>query len=165
MHKNKSSEETINKIVDLMRRDNFGEDAPPAAIRQAKSIFLRRALEPKLSFAQKILAVLQFDSAANRPVFAERSASSAARQMFFQAGANGLDLRVSKTGKDLNLRGQILGENFAACTIKIVGANASFETQANDLSEFEFAKIPVGRYSLILQKGENEIAVEGLELS
>ena len=116
-------------------------------------------------FARKVLAVLQTDLSPNRAAFGERSASvSAARQMLFSADENAVDLRISKTGKKLKMRGQILGEGFARCAIKLTGENASFETRADELSEFSFSEIPSGRYDLILRSGESEILVKSLEL-
>lgn len=161
---NKNNDQTIETIVRLMQSDE-STDAPADSIRWAKNLFRVRTFEPKKSFAQKVLAVLQMDLSPNKAVFGERSASSAARQMLFQAGENSLDLRISNTAKGLNLQGQILGEGFANCAVKITGENAFFEVRANELSEFNFAEISSGRYNLILQSGGDEIVVEDLELS
>ena len=160
----KTDDQTIEKIIRLMQSDE-SIDAPADSIQWAKNLFRARVAEPKKSFAQKVLAVLQMDLSPNKAVFGERSASSATRQMLFAAGENGIDLRISKTKKGLNLHGQILGEGFANCAVKIAGGNASFEVRANELSEFNFAEISSGQYNLILQGGENEITVKGLELS
>lgn len=161
----KNNDQTIEKIVRLMQRDESA-DAPADSIRWAKNLFRARAVEPKKSLTQKVLAVLQMDLSPTEAAFGERSsASSAARQMLFAAGENGIDLRISKTDKGLNLQGQILGEGFANRTVKIAGEKSSFETQTNELSEFNLTQIPVGRYDLTLQSNENEISIEGLELS
>ncbi len=159
----KNNEQTIEKIIRLMQTDE-SVDAPPDSIRWAKNLFRARAVEPKKSLAQKVLAVLQMDLSPNQAVFGERSASSAVRQMFFEAGDNGVDLRISKIAKGFNLQGQIIGAGFANCAVKIVGENASFEARSNDLSEFNFAGISSGQYNLTFS-GEREIVVEGLVLS
>ncbi len=156
----KNNEQEINRIIYLMQRDK-SVDAPTDAIRWAKNIFLTRAVEPKKSVLEKVLAVLQMDLSPNRAAFGERSASaSQARQMLFQAGENALDIRIAKTEKGFNLHGQILGAGFANCPVKL----GEFEATANELGEFKLAKIPSGIYNLSVQKGEKEIVVEDLEL-
>ncbi len=158
---NNGNENLINKIAQLMETDN-SFDAPTDAIKWAKNIFRARVAEPKKSFMQKVLAVLQVDLLPNKAAFGERSASAGgARQMLFQAGENSIDLRVSETEKGFSLRGQILGEGFANCTIKL----GEFETISNELSEFAFAEIPNGKYDLTLQTGKTEITIENLEIS
>ena len=158
----KNNDETIEKIIRLMQTDE-SVDAPADSILWSKNLFRSRVIESKKSFAQKILAVLQMDLSPNKTVFGERSATSATRQMLFQADVNGIDLRISKTDKNLNLQGQILGAGFANCTVKISGENASFEVRANELSEFNFSEISSGRYDLTFT-GETEIVIEGIEL-
>ena len=158
----KNNDQKIEKIIRLMQRDE-SVDAPPDSILWAKNLFRARVVEPKKSVAQKVLAVLQMDLSPNRAVFGERSASSAARQMLFAAGDNSVDLRVSKSKKGFDLRGQILGAGFAECAVKISGENVFFETSTDELSEFNFAKIPSGRYDLTFD-GVKQIVVEGIEL-
>ena len=154
------NENLINKIVQLMETDK-SVDAPTDAVKWAKNIFRSRVAEPKQSFVQKVLAVLQMDLSPNKAAFGERSASAdRARQMLFQAGENSIDLRVAKTENGFSLRGQILGEGFANCTIKL----GEFETMSNELSEFSFTEIQRGKYDLTLQKGETEIVIENLEV-
>ena len=161
MNEKKSEEQIINKIVALMQSDN-SVDAPQDAIKHAKNIFRTRAVEPKKSIVERILAVLQMDLLQGQSAFGERSASiSAVRQMFFQAGGNAIDLRITQTEEGLNLHGQILGEGFANSKVKL----NEFETTANELSEFKFSGVSNGTYSLILQTEDKEIVVESLELN
>jgi len=155
-----NNDQEINRIIYLMQTDE-SYDSPPDAIQWSKNIFRTRAVEPKPSIIKKVLAVLRMDLSPNRAAYGERSASaSQARQMFFQAGENALDIRISKTEQGFNLHGQILGEGFANCTIKL----GKFETTANKLSEFKLANIPSGIYNLSVQINEKEIVVEDLEL-
>ncbi|HQU83844.1 MAG TPA: hypothetical protein PKY59_11990 [Pyrinomonadaceae bacterium] len=157
---NNSEENLLNQIVHLMQTDK-SVDAPQDSIKWAKNIFRSRMVEPKKSFVQKVLAVLQMDISPNKAVFGERSASaSQARQMLFEAGENGIDLRITETENGFDLRGQILGEGFANSVIKI----GETETTTNDLSEFVFANIESGIYDLTLKNGETEIVIENLEL-
>ena len=136
-------------------------DAPQDAIKWAANIFRTRAAEPKKSLAQKILAVLQMDLSPGKAAFGERSASaSEARQMLFSAGENSIDLRIAKTEKDFNVRGQIFGAGFANCSVKL----GKFETVSNELSEFSFTEVQIGKYDLTLQAGETEVVIENLEI-
>ena len=158
---NNGNENLINKIVQLMETDN-SFDAPTDSIKWAKNIFRARVAEPKKSFMQKVLAVLQVDLSPGKAAFGERSASSAqARQMLFQAGKIAVDLRISETEKGFNVRGQILGAGFANCMIKL----GEFETKSNELSEFSFTEIQGGNYNLTLQTAETEIVIENLEIA
>lgn len=152
------NENLINKIVSLMETDS-SFDTPQDSIKWAKNIFRVRAAQPEKSFVQKVLAVLQMDLSPNKAAFGERSAgASQARQMLFSAGEIGIDLRVSETEKGFDLRGQILGEGFVNCAIKL----GAYETVSNELSEFSFAEIANGEYDLILKTSETEIEIKNL---
>jgi len=158
----KNNDLEIDRITRLMQTDK-SFDAPSDAIQWSKNIFLSRAVEPKKSIVERVLAVLQMDLSPNRAAFGERSASaSPARQMLFQAGENDLDLRIKQEENSLSVRGQILGEGFADCLVVISNENASFETRANELSEFKFADIPGGKYALSFRNREKEIVVEDI---
>ena len=60
MRINNSEKQLISEIIYLMQTDK-SIDAPQDAIKWSKNIFRARAAEPKKSFVQKILAVLQMD--------------------------------------------------------------------------------------------------------
>lgn len=157
---NNSEKQIFNEIIRLMQHDE-STDAPQDAIRWSKNIFRTRAAEPKKSFVHKLLAVLQMDLSPNKAAFGERSAgASAERQMLFEAGENGIDLRIKESENGFALKGQILGENFANSTVKL----GDFETKTNELSEFSFTDVPNGKYDLTLQSGETEITIENLEI-
>ncbi len=156
----KNNDREIRRIIHLMRTDE-SYDAPADAIRWSKNIFLNKAVEQKKSIVERVLAVLQMDLSPNRAAFGERSASSSqARQMFFRAGENALDIRIAQTEKGFDLHGQILGEGFTNCAVRL----GEFETTANELTEFKLTKIPGGTYSLSLRKDAKEIVLERLEL-
>ncbi|CAN5871580.1 hypothetical protein BH20ACI4_BH20ACI4_25580 [soil metagenome] len=161
MNNKNSNEDFLNKIVHLMQTDK-SEDAPQDAVKWAKNIFRARAVEPKQSFAQKVLAVLQMDLSPDKAAFGERSASATqVRQMLFGAGENSIDLRIKRTEKGaLNIHGQVLGAGFANSAVKL----GKFSTEANDLSEFKFTEIPAGNYDLIFQTIDSEIVIENLNL-
>ena len=161
----KTNDQKISQIIYLMQTDE-SFDAPTDAIQWSKNIFRSRVVEPKKSVAERFLAILKMDLSPNRAAFGERSAStSQARQMLFQAGEASIDLRIKQEEKGLTIQGQILGAGFANCLVKISNENNSFETQTNELSEFKFAEILSGTYSLSLQGKDKEIFVETLELN
>jgi hypothetical protein len=162
MNDKKSQEDFLNKIVYLMQTDKSA-DAPQDSVKWAKNIFRSRVSEPKKSLVQKVLAVLQMDLSPDKAASGERSASaSQTRQMLFAAGENAIDLRIGETEKGkLNIQGQILGESFANCTVKL----GEFETRANELSEFKFDEIPARNYDLIFEADETEIVIQDLELN
>jgi hypothetical protein len=157
---NNSNDELINRIIHLMQTDNSA-DAPADSVKWAKNIFRTRAAEPKKSLVQKILAVLQMDLSGAQAAFGERSATlSQTRQMLFQAGDNGIDLRITEDENGFHVQGQILGEGFDNCTVLL----DDFQATANELSEFKFTEIPAGEYDLVLRTTEREIEIAGLEL-
>lgn len=160
---NNSNDELINKIIHLMQTDDSA-DAPADSVKWAKNIFRTRAAEaePKKSLVQKILAVLQMDLSGAQPAFGERSATlSQTRQMLFQAGENGIDLRITEDENGFEVQGQVLGEGFLNCTARL----GDFEAKANQLSEFKFTNVPGGKYDLVLQTDDREIEIAGLELN
>lgn len=158
----KNNERTIEKIIYLMQTDQ-SVDAPEDSVRWAKNIFRARAAEPEKNLIEKVLAVLQLDLSGAKPAFGERSGAAAkTRQMLFKAGENNsIDLRINAGKNNFTLHGQILGEGFTNCTIKL----GEFETRTNDMSEFKFNDIRGGKYDLILQTGTREIVIENLELN
>lgn len=158
----KSSEPTIEKIIRLMQTDR-SVDAPEDSIQWSKNIFRARAAESKKTLVEKVRAVLHLDLSGAKPAFGERSASAAkTRQMLFRAGEqNNIDLRITESENNFALQGQILGGDFANCTVKL----GEFETKTNDLSEFRFKEIPRGKYDLILQSEKREIVIEDLEFN
>ena len=157
---NTLNENLINEIVYLIQTDD-SIDAPSDSVKWAKNIFRVRSAQPKKSIVQRVIAALQMDLSPNKAVFGERSASAVkSRQMLFQAGDNSIDLRVGKDEKNFSVRGQILGEGFAFCTVKL----GDFETSANELSEFSLSGIPGGEYDLTLQSENTEITIESLEI-
>lgn len=161
MNKENSEEQTIAKVISLMQTDD-SVDAPQDSIKWAKDIFRARAAEPKKSAVKRFLAVLQMDLPPGEAAFGERSASaSQARQMLFQAGENAIDLRISRGEKGFSLHGQVLGEGFENCTVKL----GRFETTADELGEFRFNRVPKGIYDLTLQTGDGEIVIENLDIN
>jgi len=160
MSMNNSENQIFDEIISLMRRDD-SVDAPQDAVKWSKNIFRARAVEPKKSLVQKVLAVLQMDLSPNKAAFGERSAGvGQERQMLFSAGENGIDLRIKEDDKGFIVRGQILGEGFAGASIKF----GEMEANIDETGEFSFADVPTGKYDMTLKTGETEITIENLEI-
>jgi hypothetical protein len=157
---NNSEKQIIDEIISLMQRDD-SVDAPQDAIKWSKNIFRTRAVAPKLSLVQKVLAVLQMDLSPNKAAFGERSAGAGQeRQVLFAADENSIDLRIKEGEKGFIVRGQILGEGFAGASVKF----GDFETVASEMGEFSFTDIQGGEYDMTLKTGETEITIEKLEI-
>ncbi len=147
-----------------MQTDN-SVDAPPDSLRYAKNLFRARAAEPKITVLERIAAVLRVDLAPGRVALGERSASSGqARQMLFESGSSAIDLRVTKTAKNFDIRGQILGGGFEKAAIELRCENETVATVADEMSEFKLTGLPAGNYSLSIVSGDREIFVEKLTL-
>lgn len=134
-----SNKQTINELIRLMQADK-SVDAPEDSVKWAKNLFRARAADPKQSFAQKVLAVLQVNLSPNQAVFGERSAT-AVRQMLFSAGASSIDLRITPGEKGVTVAGQILGEDFANAEAKLENSENTFTSKANELSEFKLENV------------------------
>ena len=162
--KKMNNEDLMNKIASLMQADD-STDAPAEAVLWSKNLFRARIAEPKKSVAERILAVLQVDLAPNKAVFGERSASvSTARQMLFGAGAQQIDLRISRINKGFKVTGQVLGGEFAGADVRLFNAEKTFTVKSNELSEFSFEKISKGKYTLSLIFKDKEIIIENIEI-
>ena len=159
-----NTEKKIAKIIVLMNRDD-SVDAPADTVIWAKNLYRARAVEPRTTALRKIVAALNIDLSPQNAVFGERSASaSKARQMFFRADENGVDLRISKTSKGLAITGQILGPDLGRFAIKLVGGSKTFETETNEAAYFEMSNVPSGVYKLLISGQSSEIIVEALEI-
>ena len=160
--KKMNNEDLINKIAKLMQADD-SSDAPAEAVMWSKNLFRTRIAEPKKSVVERIMAVLQFDLTPDRAVFGERSAgASVTRQMLFDAGAQKIDLRITKATKGFKVNGQVIGGEFAGAEVKFFNAANTFTAKANELSEFKFEKISKGKYTLSLIFKDKEIVVENI---
>lgn len=157
-----SQEKKIEKIIDLMQRDN-SVDAPEDAVKWARNLYLTRERKPSL--VQRIVAVLQADLLPNRAVVGERSAAAAqARQMFFTAGDTGIDLRITESKKGYDIQGQILGTGFENASIKLTEDDTVYEARTDKSAMFHLKGIASGEYVLTVTGKRIEVTVEGIEL-
>ncbi len=152
------------QIVSLLQKDD-SKDAPPDLIVWAKNLFRTHIAEPKKSFLQKMVAILEMDLPKNQPAFGERSSISPIRQMLFRADEIGITLRISNDEGKISVMGQVLGEKFGGCKVVLKDNRKSFLADANELSEFKIQDVPDGIYNLTISNDEKEILVENVELN
>lgn len=148
-----------------MQRDD-SVDAPADSRRWASNLFRSRAAESKPSLIKKLVAVLQMEIAPNKPAFGERSASTASiRQILYRADENAVDLRIEQVKKGFTIRGQVLGEGFDNAKATLSDDLKTFDTTANESSEFRFDSIPAGNYQLTVYGSKVEIELKGVDIS
>jgi hypothetical protein len=164
LHNVMSTEKNLEKILELMRRDD-SVDAPADSLQWAGNIFRTRAAEPKPSLIKKLVAVLQMELDQNTPAFGERSATtSSVRQILYRADENAVDLRIEKLKKGFTIRGQVLGDGFAAAKATLSDDVRTFEATANESSEFRFDNIPAGSYQLTVRGSRIEMELKGVNI-
>ncbi|HUF05650.1 MAG TPA: hypothetical protein VMM38_15930 [Aridibacter sp.] len=151
-------DKNIERIIRLMQTDD-STDAPLEAVKWSKNIFRTRKKQP--SALQRIKAVLKIDLAPGKAVFGERSGAAEARQMLFEAGEFGIDLRVSASEGAFEVRGQVLGEGFENQEVRL----GDHVTRSNELCEFRFNGIEPGTYAFSIDDGDEEIVIEDIEIS
>lgn len=159
-----NDEKTINAIILLMETDDSAP-APADAVKWSKNLFRSRAIEPKPTLIERIVAVLQMDLSPETAVFGERSgAAGTERQMLFSAGDNSIDLRAARSGKNFRIAGQILGEGFEGGKITLESEGVSVTASISDLSEFSIEELLAGTYRLTVDGKSKQIIIDGINL-
>lgn len=153
----------LEGVITTMRADH-SQDAPRDLIQYATGLFENRSAADKPSLAQRILAVLSFDSFQSAPAFAVRGGQPQTRQLLYSAGDYDLDLRIAQSGQTWKLSGQLLGAECAGGSIEIKSEAAIAQAALNDQCEFVFSEIPSGSYDLHLSLSNLEIDIPPLHL-
>jgi hypothetical protein len=156
----------IEQVISMMRTDE-GEDAPPALVSQAINLFRARAArDASPSLARRILAALSFDSLQMSPAYGVRSGQAAARQLLYSAGENDLDLRVTRSGEEWVVAGQLLGADCEgrAGSVELQGAETTVGAELNEQCEFRLPAVSSGSYQLRVRLGDELIEIPELEL-
>lgn len=157
-----SQDRRIEKIIDLMRRDD-SIDAPDDAIKWIRNLFLTRAQKPSL--VRRLKAMLQIDLLPGQTVAGERSGAAATeRQMWFNAGENAIDLRIRGKGQMKQIRGQILGTSFEGALVELTGIETSWSAKVSENGSFEFRRVPSGKINLSIRSAVSEIQTGDIEL-
>jgi hypothetical protein len=158
----------LEQVISLMRTDD-SVDAPPALVSQAVNLFRARAASDAStspSLARRILAALSFDSLQMSPAHGVRSGQAAARQLLYSAGENDLDLRVTRSGEDWVVAGQLLGADCEgrAGSVELQGAENTIRAALNEQCEFRLPAVASGSYQLRVRLGDELIEIPELEL-
>ncbi|HEY0378858.1 MAG TPA: hypothetical protein VGC87_18230 [Pyrinomonadaceae bacterium] len=158
----------LEQVISLMRTDD-GEDASPALVSQAINLFRARAARDASaspSLARRILAALSFDSLQMSPAYGVRSGQAAARQLLYSAGENDLDLRVTQSGEEWVVAGQLLGADCEGRegSVELQGADRTSRAELNGQCEFRLPAVTSGSYTLRVRLGDELIEIPELEL-
>ena len=141
--------ERLQQMVGLMRSDTT-EDAPARLLENARSFFRSatrgREASRESSLAQRVLAVLTFDSLTAAPAFGLRSSRGGGRQLIYSTETADIEVRVSPENE---VEGQILGAtNCENRDVSLAGESFSASAKLNDLCEFSLGFVPAGAYKL-----------------
>lgn len=150
----------LQQVIGLMRTDE-SVDAPRDLVAYAVNLFQQRPQTQ--SAVRRVLALLSFDSLQQAQAFGVRSGAAAARQLLYSAGANDIDLRLTQSGEEWVVSGQVLGE----CTggeVELKGESGNANAVLNEQCEFSLAPLPAGSYTLRLRLTDAEIEVPEFQL-
>ena len=101
-------------------------------------------------YAQRIMAVLRFDSAQLPLSVGRRSGSSAEQQLLFTAETLDLEVRITQSGSLWEVSGQVLNAD-ARGLAELQGPAGEVRATLNEVGEFLLTPVPPGQYVLILQ--------------
>ncbi len=133
-------------------------DAPEAVIQRSIDLFTsRQRVPPAPSLLQRVLAVLDFDSAGLLlPTLGVRGSASSSRQMLFTAEGRDIDLRIasaegspSRDGGRWVIFGQLLGPDREG-QVELSCADGVRQVALDEMLEFRFDQVPGGSIRLAL---------------
>lgn len=114
---------------------------------------------------RRIAAILTFDSRNAPTAFGMRSAQTKSRQLLYSAQDSDLELRITVQNEVCIVAGQVLRKSCSGGLVELSGAIGSTETTLNQLCEFMFPAVPLGKYSLTVKMVDLEIEVAELDLT
>jgi anti-sigma factor RsiW len=152
----------LQQTIAHMRSDS-AEDAPSHVVNRALRLLRQKFATARPSLWRQFTALLRFDSWQSQPAVGVRSASSAPRQMLYEAGEHEIDLRVMTDGSHWFVAGQVIGSD-ALGEVELVGL-VHVSAPINALSEFRLPAVPPGNYTLIARQSDVEIVIPGLVLA
>lgn len=152
-------------FVGVMRSDAL-EEVPLHILERSFDLLRERKTnvktEEKPSLFRKIVAV--FSDEGLTPAFGLRSSQTEnSRRFWLIAEDSEIDLRVEKRGETSKISGQIFGE-FSGGKVALRSDENTFDTDLTDLSEFSFAEIPNGNYSLLIYFEQPEIEIPSINV-
>jgi hypothetical protein len=151
----------LERVIGLMRTDTT-EDAPPVVIARARRLSQARAA-PAPTARRRVAARVHFDSLQRPLALGIRSGQPAARQLLLKAEGYDLDVRITPTGTDWQVSGQLLGPDTNG-QVELRGVAGTVQVELNDLGEFSLPPTSPGVYSLILRLGNLEVELPHLEI-
>lgn len=151
----------LERLIDLIRTDD-SEDAPTHVVARAIRLFTQRAVPPLPSLRKRLLASLQFDSAQRPLVLGVRGISAPPRQLLFSDGDHMFDVRITPSGADWMVAGQVLGSTDTG-RVELRRPGDVFETSLNDVGEFTLL-VPSGTYVLLVALTDVEIEIPELTI-
>jgi hypothetical protein len=166
--------ECNNKVVQLrivleaVKKDKTA--TPPSEIlNRAVAAFKNRPATTHRPLL-RVLAELLFDSRLQLSPMGSRGAART-RQMLFTTQQVDIDLSIAPEHRDHNLVGQVLDREQVDAPL---GAFVSLQNETgtllrsietDPLGQFTFKQIPPGVYDLVIDLGNQEVAITGLEFS
>jgi len=159
----------LRVVLDSVKEDRTVAP-PPDVLRRAIASYRERPATPSRSLMQ-VLAELLFDSQLQLSPMASRG-TARTRQMLFTTQQVDIDLHITPEHRDHNVTGQILGRDkddekeYSTAFVSLQSDSGSMMkgTEADSLGQFTFKQIPPGVYDLVIDLGNQEVAIAGLEL-
>jgi hypothetical protein len=143
--------------------------APPVSVLQrAISAYPERQVAAQRPFLS-VLAELLFDSRLQLSPMASRGAART-RQMLFATQQVDIDLNITPEHSDYSVVGQILEREqtdaYPEAFVSLQNETGSVQRsiEADSLGQFTFRQIPSGVYDLMIDLGNQEVAITGLNL-
>ena len=156
--------ELLAKMMRLMGGDQ-ARGTSPETFQLVKNLINTRL--PVTGKAQspirKIVAVLRSELAPFTPVFGERSGPSAARQLFYQAGTNAVELQIVPRKEGLLIAGQLLGPCERG-EVELTNGEDSWPAPLHESAEFTFFPVAEGSYKLWIRWSGVEVEVPEFKL-
>ena len=157
----------MRRLLDAAK--NEGVFTPPdAELRKAIAAFKKRG-SARQETRKPILASLFFDSRTRPSLAAVRGAQSG-RQVLFKAGQYDIDLQIVPEHGDTRLVGQVLGsdqlEEGLSVFVSLNDQNGEViqGAESDRHGQFAFRKLQPGRYDLVFDLQDQEVAIKSLEL-
>jgi hypothetical protein len=156
----------LRLVLDAAVADTTTAPSPSVLLR-AVAAYQERTTTVHRPFLS-VLAELLFDSRLQLSPMASRGAART-RQMLFATQEVDIDLNITPEHREHNLVGQILdreqADEYPLAFVSLENETGtllrSMETDA--LGQFTFKQIPAGVYELVIDLGDQEVAITGLE--
>jgi hypothetical protein len=156
----------LRLVLDAVEADTTAAP-PPDVLRRAIATYRERSAVVHRPFLS-VLAELLFDSRLQLSPMASRGVART-RQMLFATQQVDIDLNITPEHREHNLVGQILdrerADEYPAAFVSLENDIGTVQRsmEADSLGQFTFKQIPAGIYELVIDLGNQEVAITGLE--